>query len=190
MCLLSGCNSKHELLLFVRLCDCGHSTAVQGLGEACAQVMASNNWRRTCEELTVLNKLRWEHKPIPAAARPRGDAAENGNGQRVGAKIWPRGRWGHTVTVLDKDTFMIFGGECNGATNDVHIYDCSKSEWSLVRCTGVYPHERFGHACVLYRKNALIFGGSGVYLWWMCKHLSEHRVLMRADWNIGRDSYH
>ena len=30
------------------------------------------------------------------------------------------------MTVLDKDTFMIFGGESSGATNDVHVYHCPK----------------------------------------------------------------
>ena len=131
-----------------------HRLAHAALGDACMRLTSSSNWRRTGKELCTLSHLSWENKPKPGGAR-RGE-------RRTSPKVWPRGRWGHTVTVLDKDSFMIFGGECNGATNDVHVYDCTKSEWRLVRCEGKYPCARFGHACVLYGHSTLLFGGSGV----------------------------
>jgi hypothetical protein len=82
-------------------------------------------------------------------------------------KAWPRGRFGHTLTVLDQHTFMVFGGECeggvyisrNGLANDVHVYDCSKAEWRLVHCEGRYPSARYGHACVVYGSDYVLFGG-------------------------------
>eukprot|EP00802_Teleaulax_amphioxeia_P011132 Tamp_11162.p1 GENE.Tamp_11162~~Tamp_11162.p1 ORF type:complete len:486 (+),score=65.41 Tamp_11162:58-1458(+) len=125
-----------------------------GLGETCWRLTSSRNWHRTCKELHTLGYMCWERKPIPEGAR-RGEHTT-----RPGAKTWPQGRWGHTVTVLDKNSFMIFGGECAGATNDVHVYDCITSEWRLVRCEGQYPRERFGHACILYGQSILLFGGS------------------------------
>ncbi len=123
-----------------------HSLAHAHLGAVCAQVTCSSDWRRTCIEFATLRNMRWEHKPSPATGG-------------VG-KAWPRGRWGHTVTVLDEHTFMVFGGECAGATNDVHVYDCSKAEWRLVPCEGRYPSARFGHACVVYDSDYVLFGGS------------------------------
>lgn len=130
--------------------------ACKNLGHACAQVTSSKNWRRACMELSTLRQMCWERKLAPQ------------EGIVSGGRAWPRGRWGHTVTVLDKDTFMIFGGECAGATNDVragatndvHVYNCAKAEWSKMRCEGTYPRERFGHACVLHAGAAVIFGGS------------------------------
>jgi hypothetical protein len=129
--------------------------AYKSLGQTCAQVTNSRNWRRACMELSTLRKMCWERKQPPREAGGIGGAAEGAAG-----RAWPRGRWGHTITVLDKDTFMTFGGECSGATNDVHVYDCAKSEWRKVQCEGAYPRERFGHACVMYSGDAIIFGGS------------------------------
>jgi len=145
-------NARHgSLSTLTRL-----SFSYQGLGETCWRLTSSRNWHRTCKELHTLGYMCWERKPIPEGAR-RGEHTT-----RPGAKTWPQGRWGHTVTVLDKNSFMIFGGECAGATNDVHVYDCITSEWRLVRCEGQYPRERFGHACILYGQSILLFGGSGV----------------------------
>ena len=125
--------------------------AYKNLGQACAMVTISRHWRRACMELSTLRQMSWERKTAPQEAA---------GGAHGGGRAWPRGRWGHTVTVLDEDAFMIFGGECSGATNDVHVYSCAKSEWRSVQCEGAYPRERFGHACVLHAGAAIIFGGS------------------------------
>ena len=143
-----------------------HRLAHAALGDACMRLTSSSNWRRTGKELCTLSNLSWERKPkpdCPAVWPSHLSALGARRGEpRSSPKVWPRGRWGHTVTVLDKDSFIIFGGECNGATNDVHVYDCTNSEWRLVRCEGKYPCARFGHACVLYGHSTLLFGGSGV----------------------------
>jgi len=113
------------------------------MGENCSELTAASDWKSACLQLTSLRRMRWE--------RVR---KEDG--------AWPPARWGHTVTVLSRDRLMVFGGECNGPANDVHVLDVRETgcEWQLKRCSGVYPEARFGHSCVVNQGTAVIFGGS------------------------------
>ena len=114
--------------------------ALTGLGAACVRLTSSTEWRRTCMELTTLKHMRWERKPRQLRSSTQlqshnagGDMAQAHQRPPAGS-VWPRARWGHTVTVLDRHTLMVFGGEGAGATNDVHLYNCRAHEWRLMRC--------------------------------------------------------
>mmetsp|Transcript_50733 Transcript_50733/g.158499 ORF Transcript_50733/g.158499 Transcript_50733/m.158499 type:complete len:373 (+) Transcript_50733:65-1183(+) len=117
--------------------------AARDLGSKLLFLTQTTSWRKLYKELFCLKSMEWR-------------AINREQDQK-----WPIARWGHSVVVLNTNSFLVFGGEGNGALNDVFQFDCSKMTWQEISCQGVYPEKRFGHSCVVYQdRHAIIFGGS------------------------------
>ena len=92
----------------------------------------------------------------------------------------PLPRWGHTATVIDKTTFVVFGGFHTDTNrfNDLHIFDTQRMTWmqpitSMVDFTprgnhvpkkgtpSTVPDPRGGHTTTLVGTTLVVFGGYG-----------------------------
>jgi len=80
---------------------------------------------------------------------------------RRGNPAWPCGRWGHSLVVIDGGSVVVYGGESQDETcSDIQLLDTRTWQWQCIKCTGDSPERRFGHSCVYYGGNVIIFGGS------------------------------
>jgi hypothetical protein len=70
---------------------------------------------------------------------------KNEKGEIVPDKNLPCDRWGHTMTLIDEDRLLVYGGQTFDMKEnkimtlaDLHVYDLSKNVWSRpVNCEGM-----------------------------------------------------
>ena len=106
---------------------CRHSRLVHELGGGTVDTGESRDWKRMASELSSLKAMWWQRK----------HTEEDPN-----AASWPRPRWGHTITVIDYRSILLFGGESDGATNDVHVLDTVSNVWREIEPAPSHPPPR------------------------------------------------
>ena len=79
----------------------------------------------------------------------------------------PEKRFGHTITMVDKDRAILFGGAVGDGvyriTNDTYSFDCKTNKWSILqpKKSEDSPSPRAAHGSTSVEKNQLvIFGGA------------------------------
>ncbi|KAL2642337.1 hypothetical protein R1flu_009924 [Riccia fluitans] len=105
--------------------------------------------------------MRWERvhvrvkpKETPDGRKPPG---------RKGGAHGPGRKWGHTCNAVKSGRLIyVFGGygqhDCQ--TNDVHVFDTTKSTWSKPMVKGVPPAPRDSHTCTTVGSRLIVFGGT------------------------------
>ena len=74
----------------------------------------------------------------------------------------PCGRRGHTLTPLDDNRLLLFGGTTRTASfNDLYLFDAGKMRWlPVVGVTGDLPSPRAFHSAVIVNKVLVVTGGT------------------------------
>ncbi|KAE9404377.1 galactose oxidase [Gymnopus androsaceus JB14] len=74
----------------------------------------------------------------------------------------PVGRYGHTMTMVHKSKFVIFGGQTDDEFfNDVWSFDLLRRQWELIEPMSTErPAQRAGHVCINHQNRIVIFGGT------------------------------
>jgi len=78
----------------------------------------------------------------------------------------PQARFGHTITSINPQIAVLFGGAINtnstfDMTNDTYLFSISRLSWTKVRVQGALPSPRAAHAAT--RTDSLqvvIYGGA------------------------------
>mmetsp|Transcript_8306 Transcript_8306/g.16388 ORF Transcript_8306/g.16388 Transcript_8306/m.16388 type:complete len:382 (+) Transcript_8306:23-1168(+) len=71
----------------------------------------------------------------------------------------PRGRLGHTATLVGSRMFIFGGWDTHDFFNDMHVLDLGLMAWTQPATSGPSPCPRMGHAACLVGNNLVIQGG-------------------------------
>lgn len=78
----------------------------------------------------------------------------------------PNPRFGHTITSVNKNEIVLFGGATGDIgkyimTNDTYLFNVYNSHWSKFEPVGVTPTPRAAHASVLIEAmQMIVYGGA------------------------------
>ncbi|KAE9404389.1 galactose oxidase [Gymnopus androsaceus JB14] len=74
----------------------------------------------------------------------------------------PIGQYGHTMTMVQKIKFVVFGGQANEEFfNDLWSFDLLRRKWELIEpISPGKPAQQAGHVCINYKDHIVIFGGA------------------------------
>ncbi|KAL3695735.1 hypothetical protein R1sor_009811 [Riccia sorocarpa] len=105
--------------------------------------------------------MRWERVHVKVKPKETPDGRKPPG--RKGGANGPGRKWGHTCNAVKSGRLIyVFGGygqhDCQ--TNDVHVFDTTKSTWSKPMVKGIPPAPRDSHTCTTVGSRLFVFGGT------------------------------
>ncbi|KAL2642336.1 hypothetical protein R1flu_009923 [Riccia fluitans] len=105
--------------------------------------------------------MKWERVQVKVKAKETPEGRKPPG--RKGGAHGPGRKWGHTCNAVKNGRLIyVFGGygQSDCQTNDVHVFDTSKSTWSKPMVKGSTPTPRDSHTCTTVGSRLFVFGGT------------------------------